>query len=99
MKIKLIAAASVFALTVACSTKKAQVEETLPAPKKEILMTAELTQGKVLFESKCGKCHDLPVPQNYSKEKWTPIMESMYKKARMTEADRDLVYNYVTMGM
>lgn len=98
MKIKLFTIASVFVLTVACSTKKAQVE-TLPAPIPEIPITAELAQGKLLFESKCGNCHDLPVPKKYSKEKWIPIMESMYKKAKMTVADRDLVYNYVTAGM
>lgn len=90
------------AITIAsCSTKKKVVENTKNESAIEIIepkipLTAELAAGKSLFEAECGKCHDMPVPNHYTKEKWMPIMNSMAKKAKMTEEERDLVYNFVT---
>lgn len=91
---------------VACTTKKAVVTETvnsnnsseqLEAP--VIMLTAELALGKTIFEAKCGKCHDLVKPESYSKEKWKPIMLSMQEAAKLTDDERVMVYNYVTMNL
>ncbi|MEQ3661469.1 MAG: cytochrome c5 [Flavobacterium sp.] len=89
---------------VACTAKKAVTESTdnknsvsLEAP--IIPLTAELAHGKTIFETKCGRCHDLVKPESYSKEKWTPIMNSMAKKAKISDEEKALVYNYVTMNL
>ena len=91
---------------VACTAKKTvadslQVKNTttelLEAP--VIPLTAELAHGKTIFETKCGKCHDLVKPESYSKEKWAPIMLSMQPKAKITDEEREMVYNYVTMNL
>jgi cytochrome c5 len=88
---------------VSCTAKKAVVapvattvaENTLPT----IPLTAELAAGKTIYEAKCGKCHDLPNNNNYSKERWKPIMVSMQKKAKISDDERELVYSYVTMNL
>ena len=80
---------------VACTAKKAVVvEEVIDMSN----FTPELVQGKTIYEAKCGKCHDLPKPLSYSKEKWQPIMTSMAEKAKISDEDKELVYNYVTMN-
>lgn len=99
MKTRILLLATIVTFTVACSSSKKATASKPEPTAVAVELTSELAQGKLLFENKCGRCHDLPSPSSYSKEKWTPIMEDMYKKAKMTEADRDLVYNYVTMGM
>lgn len=81
---------------VACTAKKAVVvEEVIDMSN----FTPELVQGKTIYDAKCGKCHDLPKPSDYSKEKWVPIMNHMAKKAKISDEDRELVYNYVTMNL
>lgn len=90
---------------VSCNAKKAVVEETkinestpeLLAPM--IPLTAELSQGKTVFEAKCNKCHDLPVPSHYTKERWKPILKGMQGAAKISDEERELVYNYVTMNL
>lgn len=90
---------------VACTAKKAVAESTnnknttvevLEAP--IVPLTAELAAGKSVFEAKCNKCHDLPVPSHYTKERWVPIMKGMQKAAKISDEERELVYNYVTMN-
>lgn len=81
---------------VACTAKKAVVVEEVVDMTN---FTPELVQGKTIYEAKCGKCHDLPRPAAYTKDKWTPIMNSMAKKAKISDEDRELVYNYVTMNL
>ncbi len=108
MKTKFFVLALVASVAVACSSSKKTVSSTPEASKPEPLefkpisetkLSPELTEGKQLFESKCGNCHDLPKPEKYSKEKWGPIMHDMQKAADITDAERDLVYNYVTMNL
>lgn len=89
---------------ISCNAKKAVVENVKNESTSElsapiIPLTAELAAGKSIFEAKCGKCHDMPVPNHYTKEKWTPIMNSMAKKAKISDEEKALVYNYVTMNL
>ena len=84
-------------LVVSCKSKStagSTVSSTAPA-KKEIT-AVNYAMGKDLFESKCGKCHDLPKPNKYSAEKWVGIMKAMAPKAKMDDSQSTLVYDYVT---
>ena len=93
MKTKLIAIASVFFLTLACSPKVSQPEpvKTLEAP-----LTPELAEGKLLYETNCAKCHKLFEPTAFTAESWTPIVMRMQKKARISDEDREKIYAYLT---
>jgi mono/diheme cytochrome c family protein len=58
----------------------------------------ELQQGRTLYISNCGSCHDLYSPDDYSATQWTGIMSSMAPKTRMTSDQTTLVTKYVTRG-
>ena len=89
---------------ISCNAKKAVVENVKDVQTSEVSaptipLTAELAAGKSVFEAKCNKCHDLPVPSHYTKERWVPIMKGMQKAAKISDEERELVYNYVTMNL
>ena len=58
--------------------------------------TAEnLALGKTVFENSCGRCHDLPNPTAHSAQDWVGIMNAMAPKAKLTDEQHQLVYNYI----
>ena len=83
---------------IGCTAKKAVVATAVEEAVDISNFTSEQVQGKTIYDVKCGKCHDLPNPSNYTKEKWRSIMLSMQKEAKISDADRELVYNYITMN-
>ncbi len=95
MKTKLLSALAIAALLASCSSSKKTVETT---EAKQIKLTPELAEGKTLFENNCGKCHKLFSPDDFTKEEWKPIVSRMQKKAKITDEQRDLVYNYLVMN-
>lgn len=101
MKIKLLGTLAIITILASCSSSKKAVTESkkVTETKAEVQLTAEQSEGKLLFESKCGRCHDLPKANHYTKEKWLPIVNSMAKRAKMSESDADLVYNYLTTSI
>ncbi|BCY28764.1 cytochrome c [Flavobacterium okayamense] len=95
MKTKLLSTIAIAALLASCSSSKKTVEAT---EAKQIKLTPELAEGKTLFENNCGKCHKLFSPDDFTKEEWEPIVSRMQKKAKITDEQRDLVYNYLVMN-
>lgn len=83
---------------IACTAKKAVITTAVEEVVDMSNFTPEQVQGKTIYEAKCNRCHDLPKPLSYTKEKWQPIMSSMARKAKISDADRELVYNYVIMN-
>lgn len=84
-------------LVVSCKSKStASTTVTTSTPAKKEISAVNYAMGKDLFESKCGKCHDLPKPTQYSAEKWVGIMKAMAPKAKMDDSQSTLVYDYVT---
>jgi len=53
-------------------------------------------EGEKLYQSSCGKCHDLKDPSEYTASEWKPIMERMAPKARLTMEQKIDVMTYVT---
>ena len=59
-------------------------------------MNAEyLAQGNTLFTNTCGTCHDLPSPADHSAQDWVGIMNSMAPKAKLSETQHEMVYDYI----
>ncbi|MQP25774.1 cytochrome c [Flavobacterium sp. LMO8] len=93
MKIKIIAIILLGTFIYSCSPKVVQTQ----APKVDgVPLTPELAEGKVIFESKCAKCHDLYSPKDFNAEQWKPIMLSMQKKAKISDQEREKIYAYLT---
>ena len=43
----------------------------------------DTSAGKTIFLSRCARCHDLPVPDQYTASRWEGILSSMMSKARL----------------
>jgi mono/diheme cytochrome c family protein len=55
-----------------------------------------LQQGRKLYIDHCGSCHNLYKPDSYSKEKWTHQMQEMKVEAKISDAQADLILDYLT---
>lgn len=104
MKYKITALAVVAVLIYSCASKSsvptADVKKTEPAASTTpaaSVMTAELAEGKNLYENNCAKCHRLYDTKEFSAEDWKPIVERMQKKAHLDDIAGQKIYNYVTM--
>jgi len=56
---------------------------------------AQLADGKAIFTSHCGKCHQLFQPEEKTVAKWNSVLPSMVKKAKLSDEQGNLVRAYV----
>ena len=54
-----------------------------------------LKKGADLLNLRCGRCHDLPKPSDFTVEDWKPIMASMAPKAKLNAEETNWVLAYV----
>ncbi len=59
---------------------------------------AELQKGRDLFLGRCGSCHSLYSPDNYSPTDWKGIVSIMGPRAGLSPADMTLVTKYLSRG-
>lgn len=80
----------------ACSKKTVPTSTQAPAMDKPVSTTTDLAvSGKQIFEAKCGRCHALKNPSEYTSQEWRPIMNSMADKAKLTTTEKTAVLTYV----
>lgn len=56
---------------------------------------AQMTQGKVLFETRCADCHELKPPADFTIAEWNKILPDMSHKAKMTSDEAGLLRSWV----
>jgi hypothetical protein len=56
--------------------------------------TAQVVAGKEVFKAKCGRCHDLKAPENYTATKWVKIVDWMAPKAKLDATEKENVLAY-----
>lgn len=54
-----------------------------------------LKKGEDLFNLKCGRCHGLPAPSEFTIADWQPIMKRMAPKAKLSADETNWVLAYV----
>ncbi len=96
MKSRILSVVVLAATLYACSPKVAPAPSAPPTPPKAL--SAELAEGKNLYENNCAKCHKLYDRREFTPEEWQPITLRMQKKAKITDAEREKIYNYLTMN-
>ena len=69
-----------------------QTEEVVELP-------TTILEGKKLYENSCANCHKLFPANKHDKSGWTKTLERMAPKAKITEEQKNLVYNYLTYNM
>ncbi len=55
-----------------------------------------LLAGRKLYVNHCGGCHNLHLPKEYDAEGWNNQLDEMKVKAKITEADKQLILEYLT---
>lgn len=63
---------------------------------KKLSKSERIAEGKTIFDNSCGKCHDLPDPKSHTDTEWIGIVNAMAPKAKLTNEQGELVYDYVT---
>lgn len=99
MKSKIVSLAVFSVVLFSCASKSVTVS---PAPKQEVktlVLSAELTEGKNLFDNNCAKCHKLYEAKSFTKEEWKPILVKMQKKARLDDTQIASISNYITFQL
>jgi cytochrome c5 len=101
MKLKILTLTAITMILVSCGTKKAPAVAAAPtaptvtdAPK-TVELTAELAEGKNLYENSCAKCHKLYEPKKFTQEEWQPILVRMQKKAKVDDVKMASITNYI----
>jgi hypothetical protein len=54
-----------------------------------------ITAGKIIFETRCNRCHDLKDAKEYTTEGWSTILKTMIPRARLNEEQAKQVTSYV----
>jgi len=78
----------VAAITLACNKKAIptiteRAQEPPPPAVKAVDIKPDLATGKTVFTNRCGGCHDLPKPEQYTAQRWDGILLSMIPKAKL----------------
>lgn len=56
---------------------------------------AQIAEGKTIFESSCGRCHKLKMPETRTVAEWENILPRMNPKAHLDAQQASLVRAYV----
>ena len=89
---------SVCSLIFCCSPlafKPTQEDVDLAKKKWNDVTTDQLKNGYKLYTAKCGGCHFLPVPKDYSEKEWLDILPEMSQKCKLSHEEYDNVFKYV----
>lgn len=55
-----------------------------------------IAEGEKLYTARCGKCHELHKPEEFTASEWPSILRSMAPKAKLNQSMKDMVMAYVT---
>lgn len=84
-----LVAATVAGILFSCAPKPAVL------PTEHAITEESLAQGKTIFVNSCAICHDLPKAREHSVADWVGIMNTMAKKAKLTNEQHVMVYDYI----
>lgn len=90
-------------IIISCSKKSIPViterktEPAKPVTTNPALSTiiADTAMGKIVFTNRCGRCHELPSPDQFTAKRWEGILSYMMPKARLTQEQEVHVTAYV----
>ena len=76
-------------LSVACTQKatpviRSRTTEPIKKEKQILNIMPDLDEGKTVFTNRCGNCHDLPLPEQFTEKRWEGILSYMIPRARLS---------------
>ncbi|MEI9934536.1 MAG: cytochrome c [Ferruginibacter sp.] len=63
--------------------------------KTETVTSSDAVAGKATYTAKCGQCHGLKDPANFTATQWVPILDNMARKANLDATEKANVLAYV----
>lgn len=83
--------------TAATTPPAAEVKPPAGTPPKaaEKMESAAVADGKAIYTAKCGRCHGLKNPGDWTVSEWVPIVDRMAPKSNLTAAEKTSVTTYV----
>ena len=63
--------------------------------KMNAMNTTMVAAGQQVYVAKCGKCHGLKDPANYTQVRWVGLVNWMAPKAKATDEEKSQVLAYV----
>ena len=55
-----------------------------PLPTKPVVdVKPDIETGKIIFTNRCGNCHGLPKPDDFTAKRWDGILSYMVPRARL----------------
>ena len=76
-------------IVVACTRKALPViterKSDPPLAKPVIDVKPDMEKGKIVFTNRCGRCHDLPKPEQFTAQRWDGILSYMIPRARLND--------------
>jgi len=58
----------------------------------------QLQAGRLIYVNRCGSCHSLYLPEQFTPAKWRTNLNEMKPKAKLTDQEYTLVYRYLCRG-
>jgi len=55
----------------------------------------KLMIGRTLYINKCGSCHNLHLPEQYTQKQWQKVMPAMQKKAKITDEESKQIADFL----
>ncbi|MFM7710631.1 MAG: c-type cytochrome [Ferruginibacter sp.] len=90
---------SLLIVLAACSKKTVPSSTQAQSTDKPASTTVDMAvSGKQVFEAKCGRCHALKSPSEFTSQEWRPIMNRMADKAKLSVEEKTQVLTYVMQG-
>jgi mono/diheme cytochrome c family protein len=56
---------------------------------------AQLEQGRVLYQGRCGNCHQLFSPGHFPEQRWRVEIAEMRERAHLTTDQENLIFQYL----
>jgi mono/diheme cytochrome c family protein len=57
--------------------------------------TDDLLAGRKLYTNHCGSCHNLHLPEQYTRKRWEKELPEMKQKAKITDDQVRLISNFL----
>ena len=81
----------------ACSAPAPLFQPTEQMAQTSGVKLADLQQGRTLYVASCSGCHTLYTAETYTKTEWTTNLNKMQRKAKISDGEKALIYNYLRL--
>ena len=89
-KVKLIISIFICGIIISCS-----LQLYMPASD-DAAIQQQLLSGRKLYVDHCGGCHYLHLPNEYSADVWQEQLDEMQVKAKISEEEEKLIFQFLT---